>query len=248
MAVAEFLGFVRQHNHQLVSAEVLGLPPASDQAALGLSRGRSSLVDALLAGDELLSRQILFDLYVARHSISVICDKVIAAAFREIGERWACDEADVFEERRACEIAVRILYELRRLLKPFAPTLLALGGAIDGDFYTLPTTMAELVLRDVGFQATSLGVSIPFSSLTKAIQQNRPKLFWLSVSHIREGLDFVTEFATLSRACTSNGTALVVGGRALTEDLRQRLTYSSFCDTMQHLEAFAQALIPRHPE
>jgi methanogenic corrinoid protein MtbC1 len=248
MAVAEFLGFVRQHNHQLVSAEVLGLPPASDQAALGLSRGRSRLVDALLAGDELLSRQILFDLYVARHSISVICDKVIAAAFREIGERWACDEADVFQERRACEIAVRILYELRRLLKPIAPTLLALGGAIDGDFYTLPTTMAELVLRDVGFQATSLGVSIPFSSLTSAIQQNRPKVFWLSVSHIREGLDFVTEFATLSRACTSNGTALVVGGRALTDDLRQRLTYSSFCDTMQHLEAFARALIPSRPE
>lgn len=243
MSVSAFLSFIREHNHQLVSEQVLGLPPASDQAALGLSHGRGRLVDALLAGDELLSRQILIDLYVARHPLSVICDKVMAAAFREIGERWACREADVFQERRACEIAVRIVYELRRLSKPPATNSIALGGTVEGDFYTLPTTMAELVLRDAGFQAMSLGVSIPFSSLVNAVRQNRPKLFWLSVSHIREGLDFVPEFTALSRACANAGAAFVVGGRALTDDLRQRLTYSSFCDTMQHLEAFAQALI-----
>jgi methanogenic corrinoid protein MtbC1 len=116
---------------------------------------------------------------------------------------------------------------------------LATGGTIEGDQYSLPSAMAELVLRDAGFFAISLGTSIPFASLVKAVQETKPKLFWLSVSHIREGLDFVTEFATLSQACTAADTALVVGGRALTEELRQRMTYSAYCDTMQHLEAFA---------
>ena len=100
--------------------------------------------------------------------------------------------------------------------------------------------MAELVLRDSGFYATSLGSSIPFSSLIKAIGETQPNLFWLSVSHIHERLDFITEFATLSRTCTEAGTALVVGGRALTQDLRQHMNYSAYCDTMQHLEGFAK--------
>jgi methanogenic corrinoid protein MtbC1 len=98
------------------------------------------------------------------------------------------------------------------------------------------------VLRDAGFYAISLGTSIPFASLVKAVQETKPKLFWLSVSHIREGLDFITEFAALSQACTAAETALVVGGRALSEKLRQRMTYSAYCDTMQHLEAFATTL------
>ena len=37
--------------------------------------------------------------------------------------------------------------------------------------------------------------------------------------------------------------AFVVGGRALTEKVRQEMKYSAFCDNMQHLEGFAQTLL-----
>jgi MerR family transcriptional regulator, light-induced transcriptional regulator len=242
MDIAEVLRYVREQDHKLVSPEVLGLPPASEHASTGLTHGGARLADALLAGDELLARQIVFDLYLAKHSRSVIFDEVIAAAFREIGDRWACHDAEVYQERRACEIALRVLFDLRRVQQVPERKWLATGGTIEGDLYSLPSAMAELVLRDCGFYATSLGTSIPFTSLIKAVQETEPKLFWLSVSHIREGLDFVTEFAALSQACVATGTALAVGGRALTEDLRQRMTYSAYCDTMQHLEAFATTL------
>jgi methanogenic corrinoid protein MtbC1 len=172
----------------------------------------------------------------------VIFDEVIAAAFREIGDRWACHVAEVYQERRACDIAQRILFDLRRVQRPLEKKWFAAGGTIEGDLYSLPSAMAELVLRDSGFHAISLGTSIPFASLVKAVQETKPKLFWLSVSHIREELDFVSEFATLSQACLAAETALVVGGRALTEALRQRMTYSAYCDTMQHLDAFATTL------
>lgn len=242
MPIAEVLRFVREHDHKLASPEVLGLPPVSDHAGLGLTRGKPRLVDALLAGDELLARQIVLDLYLAKHSLSVICDQVIAAAFREIGDRWACHTADVYQERRGCEIVLHILFDLRRVQQAPAGKWLATGGTIEGDLYSLPSAMAELVLRQSGYRATSLGTSIPFASLVKAVQETQPKVFWLSVSHIREGLDFVASFAALSQACTAVGTALVVGGRALTEDLRQQMNYSAYCDTMQHLEGFATSL------
>jgi methanogenic corrinoid protein MtbC1 len=242
MDIAEVVRYVREQNHELVSPEILGLPPASEHASTGLTHGGPRLVDALLAGDELVARQIVFDLYLAKHSRSVIFDEVIAAAFREIGDRWACHDAEVYQERRACEIALRVLFDLRRVQQVPERKWLATGGTIEGDQYSLPSAMAELVLRDADFYAISLGTSIPFASLVKAVQKTEPKLFWLSVSHIREGLNFVTEFAALSEACVTAGTALAVGGRALTEDLRKRMTYSAYCDNMQHLEAFAKTL------
>ncbi len=242
MAIAEVLRFVREHNQTLISPEILGLPPVSDHAAGGLTRGSPRLVEALLAGDELLARQIVFDLYLAKHSLSVIFDEVIAAAFREIGSLWACNVADVYQERRGCEITQRIMFDIRRVQEVPEKNWLAIGGTISGDPYALPSAMAEQVLREFGFSATSLGTSIPVPSLIKAVQDTQPKLFWLSVSHLREGLDFASEFAPLSQACAAAGSALVVGGRALTEDLRQRMTYSAYCDTMQHLEGFAKML------
>ena len=42
--------------------------------------------------------------------------------------------------------------------------------------------MAAAVLAGVGFQATSLGTSIPAQSLAAAIKRVRPSLFWLSVA------------------------------------------------------------------
>lgn len=243
MLKADVLRFIREHDHPLVSPEVLGLPPVSQHAELGLTRCKPRMVEALLTGDELLARQILFDLYLAKHSMSVICDEVIAAAFREIGNRWASDEAAIYQERRGCEICLRVLFEIRKGQRVPDVPLPAMGGTIEGDQYTLPTAMAELVLCESGFHATSLGTSIPFDSLIEAVQETTPKLFWLSVSHIREGLDFIGEFAKLSQACMAARTALVVGGRTLTEDLRQRMTYSAYCDTMQHLERFAKTLI-----
>ena len=57
---------------------------------------------------------------------------------------------------------------------------------MEGDLYALPSAMVELVLRESGFRATTLGTSIPISSLIRAVQATKPKLFWLGVSHIRE--------------------------------------------------------------
>lgn len=239
MAVADVLAFFRQQNRELNSPGLLGLPPVSEHARLGLARGRLRLADALLAGDDLVARQIVLDLYHARHSLAVICDQVIAAAFHEIGDRWACGNAEVYQERRAVQIAQRVLFELRNLQPAPAGAWLAVGGTIEGDQYSLPSAMADLVLRGAGFQASPLGTSIPWASLINAVQTMRPRIFWLSVSHLHEGRDFPAEFAALSRACDAAGAALVVGGRALTESLRAGMRYAAFGDTMEHLESFA---------
>lgn len=240
---ADVLDYIRESEGRLIVPEALGLPPVSPGAASGLRNAGLRLVEALLAGDESLARHILLNLYLARHSIGVICDEVIAIAFREIGNRWASHDAAIYQERRACEISLRGLFDLRNLQPVGEVRLTAMGGTIEGDQYTLPTAMVELVLNEVGYQSSSLGTSIPMESMIRAVREAKPGLFWLSVSFIRDGLDFLTEFAELSHACRSEGVPLVVGGRALTETLRHRMIYSAYCDNMQHLEAFAKTLV-----
>lgn len=242
MQISDVMSFIRERDQTLVAPEILELPSTTEGAELGLVRARPLLVEALLSGNEQVARQVVFDLYLAKHPLFVICDQVIAGAFRDIGDRWACNEADAYQERRGCEIMMRILFDLRRRQKLAPKARLAIGATIEGDFYTLPCTMAELVLREAGWNATSLGMSLPFASMIRAIHETKPKLFWLSVSYIPPSTDFVKEFATLSKACAQMGVALAVGGRVLTESTRKQLSHSTYCDTMQSLEAFARTL------
>jgi methanogenic corrinoid protein MtbC1 len=236
------LNFLRERQQELVHPEALGLPPTSGQSARVVERARQQMTEALIAGDEPRCRQIAIDLYLAEHSISAICDEVFAAAFREIGDRWACGDAEVYQERRGCEILLRVLRELRSLLPaPAAGALTAIGAAPSGDPYRLGTTMAELVLRDAAWNAVSLGDNLPFATLAAAIRQQRPSLFWLSCSHIPDESEFLAGYRDLYEEFGLE-VAFVVGGYALSDQLRQRMKYSAYCDNMQHLEGFAQTL------
>ncbi len=234
--------FMRKGKHVLVHPEALGLPPISGQTIRVVDRAREKMTEALLSGDDPCCRQITIDLYLAEHSISVICDDVLAAAFRDIGERWECGAAEVYQERRGCEVALRVLHELRALLPaPPEEAPLAIGGAAAGDQYCLGTTMAELVLRDAKWNAVSLGDNLPFESMGAAIREHRPKLFWLSCSHIAGETDFLARYGQLYDEFGMD-VAFVVGGFALTDEIRQQMKYSAYCDNMQHLEGFAQTL------
>lgn len=237
------LGFLREHGHDIQHPEVLGLPSTTGKTEWTVDRAKTRLREALIAGDDAICRQVVVDIYLAGQSVSTICDQVIAGAFHEIGDLWGCGDVEVYQERRACEISVRILHELRTAI-PSLPTDAprAIGGCIEGDQYWLPVTMAELVLRDTGWNATSLGNCLPFATLQAAIEQNRPALFWLSISHIPDVESFITQCNQLYDFATEREAAFIVGGRALTTDIRKQLRFTAHCDTMQHLESIAATL------
>lgn len=238
----ELLEFLRTGKIELVNPAVLGLPATSGSTPRVLNRASEQLVDALLAGEEQLCRQITLDLFLAEHSLSAICDEVFATAFRSVGDCWEQGTAEIYQERRASEIALRLLHELRSLL-PAIPSdaPLAVGGTVAGDHYTLGTTMAELVLRDAKWNAVSLGDNLPFHTIAAAIKQQRPQLFWLSCSHVENTTEFLAGYNELYEEFGLD-VAFVVGGFALTEGLRQQMKFSAHCDNLQHLEGFAQTL------
>jgi len=241
MRRADVVAFIRRSGHNLVAPESLGLQQVDFQPKQ-IESAINPCVETLLTGDEHKFQEILKGLYLSSHRLSEIFDSVLAPVFHEIGIRWECDDAEVYQERRSCEVCIQSLTGIREMqTRPFNGAT-AIGGTLPGDIYQIPATMAELVLRDQGIDAKLLGNSIPADSFLAAIDDLKPNLVWLSISHIRDETEFVKGFQLISDRCVAKKIGLVVGGRALTSELRRKVTYSAFCDTMKHLESFAATL------
>jgi excisionase family DNA binding protein len=241
------LEFLETTNRRIVDPAAIGLeavvalneknePVQSDESSI-----RESFEKALMEGDEATCRKIMSAWYALHGGIASIADKLMSPTFRSIGGKWECGDAEIYQERRACELCGRLVHELRRLLpEPHGNSPLAMGGTPSGDQYQLPTQMVEMVFREYGWRTIALGSNIPFASLLSAARKHMPKVFWLSVSFIDDSERFLSEFEHFSNALPK-GIMLVVGGRALVEDVRQKMAFSSYCDNLLQLSALARS-------
>ena len=116
---------------------------------------------------------------------------------------------------------------------------LAMGGTPVGDNYRLPTQMLELVFTSCGWRATSLGSGLPFETMLAAVQEYRPALFWLSVSHVQSQADLHADFASFCGKVPPT-TRIVVGGQAIERDLLEEMESVEFCDNMRDLQRLAE--------
>ena len=237
------LDLVQGDGPGLAQPEVLGLPAFGGSGSRSLNRARRLYAEALEKGDQGTCMQLALDLRLAGQNMAVIGDRVIAPAFHDLGQRWEHGDAAVYQERRGVEITRSVLMRLADTWgppDPAAPT--AIGATPPGDPYSLPGLLGELVLLELEWQACFLGSELPFDTVAKAVEDLRPRVLWLSVSCLEEPERFVRDYGALYDACLDRQCAVVIGGRALTSDVRQELRYASYGDNLKHLRSFAQSL------
>ncbi len=240
------LKFIREDGRRVADPEAIGLPAGTGSSDRTEEGAVAEFLRAVRDGDETAARRVVLESFLGGMSVATICDAIMSPNFHRIGDLWRCGELEIYQERRACETCDRAIHELRRAIGT-GPSEgpIAMGGTLDGDPYTLASSMSELVLRDAGWRASSLGHMLPFETMRKAIEKDRPQLMWVSVTSIRDIDRFATNFNMLFETATVFGCALVVGGQALTTEIRQSLRYTTFCDNFRHLEAFARTIRPR---
>jgi len=242
LPVAGVLEFVRGENgHKLAHPELLGLPANLGSATRTIEEAEDEFKQSLVRGDYVDSRRIVLELFLAQAPVAQIFDRVFAPTFQTMGEEWCNGHLEIFEERRGCELATRLIYELRSMIRsPKANAPKAMCASSEGDIYVLPTRMVELVLVENGWNATSLGAGIPFQSMVHAVERNSPRLFCLSVSRVEDENEFLKQYARMQKACGKK-TSLIVGGRALTEELREQMEYTAYGENLQRLSSLVQA-------
>lgn len=231
--------FLRTTQRPLLRPEVLGLPNMAPSRTIQIDGAddpqKQRFRDALASGDESACRETLNQLIGKGATRSEAAEQLITDAMHGFGEAWDCGKLDVYQERRGCDIAMRLVYELRQSLpRPDRQAPVAIGGAPAGDPYQLPTALVELALREVGWNATSLGHNLPMDSFLQAAHDYDPQLVWMSVSSVDHPDMFVASQTQLAESLGED-VPLLIGGRALNDRLRPRLRYTAHCDSLRHL-------------
>lgn len=242
IAIGDLLAFLRSRGRPVPSLEGLGVL-AEQLSAPDIDASPETLAGLLLRGDGPIARAMILGRFKAGHGLDAMLDRLVAPAMAEVGRRWALGKVDVYEEHVATLRAWSILVELRGLL-PIAPESapLALGGAPEGDPYLLPTLMAELTLADMGWRTMNLGPNTPAESFLQAVDRQKPRLVWLSITSLSPRPAFFDSYPRLFEAAESRGIRIALGGQGLTADLQDRLVASTFGTRLAHLKAFARTL------
>lgn len=233
----------RQLNRDaLAGLELQAVQRSDDDSLVSDPMLREQFERALLAGDEEQCRKVISSWYTLHGGMVSVADELLAPTFHAIGELWECGRADVYQERRGCEICIRLIHELRRLVsEPTPDSPLAMGGTSEHDHYQVANQLIEIIFREAGWRTISLGSAVPFSSMLSAIERYRPRVYWLSVSYIADEENFLKQFQDFATSIPT-GTMLVVGGRCLTESLRRRMHFSAYCDSLRQLSMLARSL------
>lgn len=141
--------FLRINQRQLPDPRAIGLATGALATEPDIPGGQDSdqrqFRHALAMGDEWKCRRILRTRVDTVGSPSEAAGFLITDAMHGIGEAWDWRKIDAYQERRGCDICIRLINELRNEL-PTLPKAApkALGGTLTGDPYQLPTALVEL--------------------------------------------------------------------------------------------------------
>jgi excisionase family DNA binding protein len=271
--IAEAIRFLRETGATVVRPEILGLPDV--EAVSGDLPAREEEADRLHAyirqGHARRARGLILSMYIEGRSVAEICDGPIRQAMQRIGDLWRHGPEGIFIEHRATDICAQAINQLRSTF-PAAPgnapgdapepaeyaasgaaaaaarTPVAVGGALAGDPYMLPSLMAAASLAAEGFQAINLGPDSPAEPLLLAARHHGADLVWLSASaeEIRPA-DLARQIDILLKGLTKIGLSLIVGGNALERIQPPTAANLHIGRSMAELVAFARgiALAPK---
>lgn len=243
IAVTDAVAFMRAHGRPAPSAEALALLAEIGHVGASEVTSPDALADLLLQGETTVARTVLLNEFTRGRDLADMLDRLVAPTMVRVGALWADETIDVYQEHLATQRVWRILLELRGLLAaPPADAPLAVGGAPEGDPYLLPTLMAELTLREMGWRTLSLGPDVPIASLGAAVARLRPRLAWVSLTSMQVRPAFFDGYDAFYAQCAAQGVAVAIGGQGLTPGRQDRLVASAFGTRLAHLRAFARGL------
>ena len=175
-----------------------------------------------------------------RLSIAELCDNTLAPALVKLGWMHQRGELDDYQIHSACQRVRSLLFRMSDNLNLHAQSLRAVGASVIGDTADLASLFAEVSLREIGWDAESLGADLTGTSLSAAANDRGASLVWVCYTHVQP-MDLMLEHNRQVNERLPQDARLVIGGGALTPELRRSLVYHFFGDSLVHLASFVQS-------
>lgn len=247
--ITEAVRFIRDSAMPVRDPQALGLADVSGPIGVGGEDDASPalLRGALEAGAAGKVRAMLVSMYLGGRSIAELFDGLVADAMHALGELWRDRDDGIMIEHRATDICLGAISQLRALLpQAHREAPVALGGALGGDPYLLPSLMAATVLASEGFREMNLGPDTPAPVIVDAAQRAGARLVWVSVS-VAPSMDAVTSaLRTVVDGLADRESSIVIGGRSLPQPLGLKRPNLHIASSMSELAAFARGLNAAH--
>ncbi len=240
IAIGEAIRFVRERGLAVVDPVRLGLPD------LGPQPPRSGP----LTGDELgalfeahrgrEAAQELLRAFLGGMSVAELCDGPVRGALEGVGRRYERHADGIAIEHGAVDACLQGLGAIRGLLSPRPAGPLAVGGAVEGDPYILPSLAVAMVVEEEGGRAINVGPNTPVRALAALVSERAPGLVWRSASVSPDRAVLGREIDWLTELARGAGSIVVVGGRGFRLD-RSLPTGVQRFDSLQQLTGFLRA-------
>jgi diguanylate cyclase (GGDEF)-like protein len=198
--------------------------------------------EALRLGDGAAADHLIQEALAAGVSPEVVQSFVITPAMVGIGDLWQRGEMGIANEHLATSICRRALVRLaesmssgRGRIRTGETVLLA---AVEGQHHVLGLQMIADVLDSAGYVVLNLGADVPVASLRAFALERRPAVAGLGFgvsSNIRGLADSIWALHEVSPE-----TRIMLGGRAVPEDLRSAYPYVA---TSTEVRSTVQALL-----
>jgi methanogenic corrinoid protein MtbC1 len=252
IAVEEAIRFVRVQGFHVLQPAALGLPEVHSSRATAGENLPSILAQHLIDGDHETFKGTLMELYLTGESVATLGDRYLSHAMAAVGDIYNHDGQGLFIEHRATEMCLEILHTFQSLIRRSRPNAsgdepisgerpVALGGAVSGDPYRIPSLLVSCVLLDAGYDTVNLGPELPIESLWDALNAYTPRVVWLACSVASAALEF-RAITRLGEQLHNRGAALAVGGRGFGGRSGLENKNVQYCHSMRELSAFARGL------
>lgn len=217
IALHEAIRFIREGRFAVLRPDALGLRSLGrvqpTEAQLDSEDSGERLFRHLVDGNGSEARALVTSLYLSGASIASISDGPVRHAMARIGELWKHSEEGIFIEHRATDVCIQVVNVLRIMVGDDQAGATAVGCAIQGDPYLLPSVLAATVIASEGMRAINLGPETPPESLALATKHHRAALVWISISALSDDAAQRPACGALLGALGEQGIDLVVGGR-----------------------------------
>lgn len=215
IALADAIRFARESGLQIEHPAALGLEEMLPAGAVAAGGTGDALFAAFQRDDWRVARGLMVGAYVAGESVAALCDGPVREALTRAGELWQHGSDGIVVEHRAIDTCLQALSFIRSLIPAAAPgEPVALGAAVSGDPYVLPSLAAAIVLAEAGFRDVNLGPTMPTEALASAVQRYSPWLVWRTVSIPMDAESLRRDLAGVLDGLSPQA-SVVLGGRGV---------------------------------